>query len=155
VLGFAGARQIAERGEGHTDRPVHGGVTGLGHDTGLGQRAALEAQLQLGRGGGQQLVGCVVTELDRPLLDRPVGQDHDQQGQAWAEPDELDRSDGRRFVGGPDDHGGVGSEVRQQPRGALEHLLHLTVDWSKKRLTFWRWAGPSTPGSVRWSTKNR
>ena len=69
----------------------------------------------------------VVGELDGLLLDGPVGQDHDDQGQPVAEADQLHRPDGGRLVGGTDHHGGAVGEVGEQAGGPLQHLLDLAV----------------------------
>ena len=61
------------------------------------------------------------------LLDGPVGQHHDQQGQAGTETHQLDRADGGRIVGGPDHHGGAVGQIGEQARGPLEHELDLPV----------------------------
>ena len=44
------------------------------------------------------------------------------------EADELDRADGGGVVRGADDDGGVGGQLGEQARGALEHRLHFAVD---------------------------
>ena len=106
---------------------------------------------------GSTLVAHVVVELERALLDGAVGEDHDQQGQAGPEADQLDRADrGGRLVRRAHHDRGVGGEVGEQARGPLEQLLDLAVDLVEETadlLALGRARG--RPGSARWSTKKR
>ena len=66
-------------------------------------------------------------EFDGLLLHRSVGQDDHQESQPGAEPHQLDRPDGGRFVRGPHHHGRAVGQVGEQSRRPLEHQLDLAV----------------------------
>ncbi len=82
---------------------------------------------QAGGGGGEGRLVDLVGELDGLLLDRPVGQHHDQEGHPRAQPHELHRADGGRLVRWPDHHRRAVGQVGQEPGGPLEHHLDLAV----------------------------
>ena len=79
-------------------------------------------------GAGQRLVGGLALEVDRPLLDRAVGEHHHHQRVQRARARRAGRTGWWPFVRGADHHGGVRGQLGEQARGPLEHRLHLAVD---------------------------
>ena len=93
-----GTRQARARPRRPPGRPSASPLGGTG-PAGRGGRPD-QAWRQARRPGRAPRRG-VGGQLDRALLHGAVGEDHDQQRQAGARPDQLDRADGGRVVEGP------------------------------------------------------
>ena len=146
---LVGVHATFEGVKGHVrrrDQVVDLGGSAGGHGPGLRQRAPHQVGSELGAGACQHVLGGLDREVDGPLLDGTVGQHDNQERVQRREPDQLDGPDGGRVVRGTDDDGGVGGQLGEEARGALEHRLHLPVDLLEELGDLLALAGPQDTG---------
>ena len=113
---------------------------------GLGERAPDQVGGEQASGAGERVLGGLALQLERPLLHGAVGEHHHQEGVQRREADELDRPDGGGVVRGTDHDGGVGGQLGEEARGALEHRLHLPVDLLEELRDLLALYGPQDAG---------